>query len=84
MECPVCFDDMETLLQVKGPCAHVVCFECVTKLQAPQCPLCRAFWPRRRQANRRIASHVVEAVLGGVVPRNRPQPSERTYEEMDV
>ena len=44
MECPICFDEIQSTNACTTPCGHSFCFKCVIKsLQANEaCPCCRA------------------------------------------
>ena len=41
VECPVCLEDLNKLLNQKFKCKHKFCVGCVTQLGSFSCPLCR-------------------------------------------
>ena len=43
MECPICFDEIQTTNACTTPCGHSFCFKCVVKAmqQNAKCPCCR-------------------------------------------
>lgn len=39
MECPVCFEKLETQIETILPCKHNICLKCLIRIN--KCPLCR-------------------------------------------
>jgi hypothetical protein len=45
MDCPVCYDSLNTNIYFPYECGHKVCLRCNEQMEDRRCPICRADIP---------------------------------------
>ena len=43
-KCDICFEKTENKIMCKLPCEHILCIQCIFKVEKPICHICRKFY----------------------------------------